>query len=198
MHHLCKDNNFSCYIGGIKLLIQDLPTGELLYKGNSEIGLYPIRTALSSLVSTHKPLMSASFKTKVSHPYSSKRRKVPHSVTCSSRTSTWCCSKSNFLNTFGYLRQKNVSLCRHCICGKMTQFPFDKSSFKSAFPIKLIHTDVWDQGRISINGHRYYVLFVNDYTRFSWFLFLKHKYALLSTFINIFIYQKKHNGKPVI
>ena len=80
----------------------------------------------------------------------------------------------------------------------MTQFPFDKSSFKSAFPIKLIHTDVWDQGRISINGHRYYVLFVNDYTRFSWFLFLKHKYAVLSTFINILIYQKKHNGKPVI
>lgn len=56
-----------------------------------------------------------------------------------------------FLNTFGYLphtQKKKMSLFVDTVC-KMTQFPFDRSSFKSTFPIQLIHTDVWDQARIN-------------------------------------------------
>jgi hypothetical protein len=48
VHKLCKDNNCSCYFDSNKFLIQDLPSGKVLYKGLSKNGLYPIHTLPSS------------------------------------------------------------------------------------------------------------------------------------------------------
>jgi hypothetical protein len=42
VHKLCLHNHCSCYFDANKLLIQDLPTGRLLYKGLSKNGVYPI------------------------------------------------------------------------------------------------------------------------------------------------------------
>uniref|UniRef100_A0A2N9H369 CCHC-type domain-containing protein n=1 Tax=Fagus sylvatica TaxID=28930 RepID=A0A2N9H369_FAGSY len=39
VHKLCKDNNCCCYFDSNKFLIQDLPSGKVLYKGLSENGL---------------------------------------------------------------------------------------------------------------------------------------------------------------
>jgi hypothetical protein len=44
VHKLCKHNNCSCYFDSNKFLIQDLPSGKVLYRGLSENGLYPIHT----------------------------------------------------------------------------------------------------------------------------------------------------------
>uniref|UniRef100_A0A2N9HLD4 Integrase catalytic domain-containing protein n=1 Tax=Fagus sylvatica TaxID=28930 RepID=A0A2N9HLD4_FAGSY len=45
VHKLCLDNNCSCHFDAQKLLIQDLPTGRLLYKGLSKDGVYPIHSS---------------------------------------------------------------------------------------------------------------------------------------------------------
>uniref|UniRef100_A0A2N9FFT0 Reverse transcriptase Ty1/copia-type domain-containing protein n=1 Tax=Fagus sylvatica TaxID=28930 RepID=A0A2N9FFT0_FAGSY len=45
VHKLCLDNNCSCYFDAKQLLIQDLPTGRLLYKGLSKDGVYPIHSS---------------------------------------------------------------------------------------------------------------------------------------------------------
>uniref|UniRef100_A0A2N9IXK6 Retrotransposon Copia-like N-terminal domain-containing protein n=1 Tax=Fagus sylvatica TaxID=28930 RepID=A0A2N9IXK6_FAGSY len=45
VHKLCLDNNCSCHFDAHKLLIQDLPTGRLLYKGLSKDGVYPINSS---------------------------------------------------------------------------------------------------------------------------------------------------------
>uniref|UniRef100_A0A2N9H8A2 Integrase catalytic domain-containing protein n=1 Tax=Fagus sylvatica TaxID=28930 RepID=A0A2N9H8A2_FAGSY len=45
VHKLCLDNNCSCHFDAQKLLIQDLPTGRLLYKGLSKDGVYPINSS---------------------------------------------------------------------------------------------------------------------------------------------------------
>ena len=58
--------------------------------------------------------------------------------------------------------------------GKMTKLPFAHSNSCTTYPIELVHSDVWDPTPItSINGHRYYVIFVDDFTRFTWFFPLK-------------------------
>ena len=43
VHKHCTDNNCSCYFDSNKFLIQDLPSGKVLYKGLSRNGLYPIQ-----------------------------------------------------------------------------------------------------------------------------------------------------------
>ena len=45
VHKLCLDNNCCCHFDAQKLLIQDLPTGRLLYKGLSKDGVYPIHSS---------------------------------------------------------------------------------------------------------------------------------------------------------
>ena len=45
VHKLCLDNNCNCYFDANKLLIQDLPTGRLLYQGLSRNGVYPIHSS---------------------------------------------------------------------------------------------------------------------------------------------------------
>uniref|UniRef100_A0A2N9J617 Integrase catalytic domain-containing protein n=1 Tax=Fagus sylvatica TaxID=28930 RepID=A0A2N9J617_FAGSY len=45
VHKLYLDNNCSCHFDAHKLLIQDLPTGRLLYKGLSKDGVYPINSS---------------------------------------------------------------------------------------------------------------------------------------------------------
>ena len=39
VHKLCLHNNCSCYFDSNKLLVQDLPTGRILYHGLSENGV---------------------------------------------------------------------------------------------------------------------------------------------------------------
>ena len=45
VHKLCLHNNCSCYFDSNKLLVQDLPTGRILYQGQSENGVYPIHSS---------------------------------------------------------------------------------------------------------------------------------------------------------
>ena len=50
-------------------------------------------------------------------------------------------------------------------------------------PLELIHSDVWGPAPlISNNGFRYYVLFVDDYSRFTWVYFLHSKDELVRVF----------------
>ena len=49
VHKLCLHNNCSCYFDAHKFLIQDIPTGRILYQGLSKNGLYPIYSKSKSV-----------------------------------------------------------------------------------------------------------------------------------------------------
>ena len=56
----------------------------------------------------------------------------------------------------------------------MHQFSFDKYDFKACKPLELIHFDVQGLAPItSINDFQYYVLCVDDYSKFTWLFLLK-------------------------
>ena len=57
----------------------------------------------------------------------------------------------------------------------------------------MIHTDLWGPAPIpSTKGHRYYIFFVDDKTRYTWLFPITTKYQAL----DIFIIFKKTNRKP--
>lgn len=65
----------------------------------------------------------------------------------------------------------------------MHQFPFVKSGIQSKAPLKLIHVDVWVPAPIvSINDFRYYLVLVDDFTKFAWVYLLKLKSDVLNIF----------------
>ena len=67
----------------------------------------------------------------------------------------------------------------------MSQLPFSHSCTHATEPLQLVHSDVWGPAPItSINGTRYYVSFIDDFSKFTWFFPLKHKSQVLSTFVH--------------
>jgi hypothetical protein len=63
--------------------------------------------------------------------------------------------------------------------------PFSHSNTIASFPLEIVYSDVWGPAPISsINGFRYYVSFIDAYSRFTWFFPLKHKSQVLSSFMH--------------
>ncbi|KAJ4767139.1 hypothetical protein LUZ62_077514 [Rhynchospora pubera] len=69
-----------------------------------------------------------------------------------------------------------LSFCNNCALAKAHKLPFSISSSSTSFPLELVHSDVWGPSPIvSFHGFRYYVTFVDDFSRFTWIYFLKQK-----------------------
>jgi histone deacetylase 1/2 len=66
--------------------------------------------------------------------------------------------------------------------------PFSNSDRVISKPLEFIYSDVWDPAQTSTSGHRYYVSFIDGYSRFTWIYLLKHK----SDVFHIFLAFQKH------
>ena len=75
--------------------------------------------------------------------------------------------------------------CVSCQLGKQPTLPFNSSESISTDIFDLIHFDVWEPFPVSsIDGSRYFVVFVDDYSRYSWIFHMKHRSELLQVYFN--------------
>lgn len=88
--------------------------------------------------------------------------------------------------SFGYLQKLFPKLfsaldisklhCEVCELAKHQPVPYPLSINTSLSPIAIIHSDVWGPSRvISSSGARWFVTFIDDYSRVSWVYLLKDK-----------------------
>ena len=69
-----------------------------------------------------------------------------------------------------------ISICQSCLEGKMTKRPFSSKGNRAQGLLDLVHTDVC--GPMSIRareGYRYFVTFIDDYSRYGYTYLLRHK-----------------------
>lgn len=66
--------------------------------------------------------------------------------------------------------------------GKSVKPPFSSSTFIAKFPLEIIHLDVWSASNSSISG-LYYVLFVDNFSRYSWVYPIRFKYEVFAIFV---------------
>ena len=65
----------------------------------------------------------------------------------------------------------------------MHRFHLNKTPLVSTSFLELMHSDVWGPSPLtSLLGFNYYVIFIDDYSRFTWLFLLKHKNEVLSVF----------------
>ena len=94
------------------------------------------------------------------------------------------------MKSIRYLKFEKDYICDTCQLGKQT-----KSSFKpikdimTSRPLELIHMDLFGLAKTkSLNGNRYVLVLVDDFSRFTWIFFLEHKDQ---TFLLFNIFQKR-------
>lgn len=84
-----------------------------------------------------------------------------------------------------FSNKNTQSLCSACCLGKTHRLPFTTSFSPCSAPLEIIHSDVWGPAPItSINGYRYYVHFVDAFTRFTWIFLIKNKSDVAKLFPN--------------
>ena len=67
-------------------------------------------------------------------------------------------------------------VCNSCKCNKMHKLPFSSSSIKSSNPLEYVYSDVWGPAPIIfVDGFRYYLIFVDHYTKYIWVFPMKLK-----------------------
>ena len=65
----------------------------------------------------------------------------------------------------------------------MHRLPLSKHEISSTSILQIVHTDVWGPVPLtSLFGYNFYVVFIDDYTRFTWFFLLKQKNDLFAVF----------------
>ena len=74
-------------------------------------------------------------------------------------------------------------VCEACQLGKQSRIKFNKNALRTTTKLQIVHTDVCGpMHNESLNGARYFLLFIDDFSRFCWVYFLKTKGEVLMYF----------------
>ena len=92
-------------------------------------------------------------------------------------------SNSVFNSLFPSLSKGSLD-CEICHFAKSCRLPFKTSLSQTSHIFEMIHSDVWGPFSASIDGFRYFVTFIDDFSRVTWIYLLKTKCEVLECFEN--------------
>uniref|UniRef100_A0A2N9EVL6 Integrase catalytic domain-containing protein n=1 Tax=Fagus sylvatica TaxID=28930 RepID=A0A2N9EVL6_FAGSY len=169
----CEENDCLFQLTATSFLVKDIRTGQVLLHGLSRDGLYPIPLQRLSIRKARGLTAFLGIQTSASvwhhrlgHPAMVTVHRV---ITHNKLPITGSGDKTDF--------------CESCQLAKCKRLPFTKSDRVSNLPLQLVHSDVWQSPVVSLSGCRYYVIFIDDYSRFSWLFPLKSKSDVYPCFI---------------
>jgi GAG-pre-integrase domain len=159
---LLKDNSVSVVFTSNSCFVKDLTTQRVLLHGSLCNGLYALDIPSSPHVQVHHITHSShsssdTWHTRLAHC-------SPHLLKLLHRNNKITLSSSSIFS------------CTDCIRAKSHKLPFSNSSTVTEHPLHVVHTDVWGPSPVlSTLDNRYYVLFTDQFSRFSWVYFCSAK-----------------------
>ena len=92
--------------------------------------------------------------------------------------------------------EEKSGVCEGCVLGKHHRLSFPKGvAWRAKKQLELVHTDVC--GPMQTPSHaqnRYFILFIDDYTRMTWVYFMRQKSEVFSIFKKFKILVEKQSG----
>ena len=88
--------------------------------------------------------------------------------------------------------------CNGCDLGKMTNHPYKAIGSRSHQILELVHTDLCGpMKKPSLSGARYFMIFVDDFSRKTFVYFLRHKSDAQSTIKEFIVHVERQTGQKV-
>jgi len=165
IYQFCVDNNVSVEFLPWCFLVKDLLTGEIRAKGKTKNGVYEWSCVVTPHAFSSLKTAPINWHLRLGHPAVSVLKTI--------------LSKHN-------LNSSSVSkdfVCNACHCNKSHKLPFSVSTLTSHKPLEIIFSDVWTSPILSVDGFKYYVIFVDHFTKYVWFYPLQKKSDVKTTFI---------------
>ncbi|KAJ0542271.1 putative RNA-directed DNA polymerase [Helianthus annuus] len=165
----CHDNNVYFEFHSTFFAVKDKSTHTTLLTGPSDGGLYTIRFPSA------QPLPRVAFSTyRASTTTWHQRLGHPHAQLFSSMLSSFHLPVSD----------KNFDFnCSSCLVGKSSKLHLLSSDYHSSHVLDLVFCDVWGpSGVSSFDGHNYFLLCVDHFSKYMWLFPLKRKSEVFETF----------------
>lgn len=153
-------------------IIQNKITRKVVATGRRDGGLYVLERSNDAFIFVlNKSILTASYDL-----WHARLGHVNHSII-------------SLLNKKGQLSLTSIlptpAICATCQFTKSHKLPFSTNDTWSTSILGLVHYDIWGPAPVkSKMGFTYYVIFVNDHSRFTWLYPMKFKYDLLIFFFN--------------
>lgn len=81
---------------------------------------------------------------------------------------------SNAIKNIRKIFKPSNSICSSCQQGKKSRSTFKTKTYYSKRPLELLHTNHYGPMRITgLNGERYFILFIDEFSRIAWVALLK-------------------------
>ncbi|KAG7593974.1 Ribonuclease H-like superfamily [Arabidopsis thaliana x Arabidopsis arenosa] len=169
VNKLCKTNNVMVQLCPYDFQVKDLHTGITLLKGKANEGVYewPITPSSNTIISAYSCLKSSpsDWHSRLGHPNSQTLR--------------------HMISRFSLPISSSMSshlFCNSCSINKSHKLPFSISTLFSKAPLDILFSDVWTSPVLSIDGYKYYVIFVDHFTKYTWLYPLKTKTQVAQIF----------------
>ena len=153
-------------------------SGKVIAKGPKVGRLFPLHFSIPSCLSF--ACSNVLNKSEVWH----KRLGHPNSVVLSRLLNFGLLGNKDKFSSFNALFD-----CSTCKLGKSKTLPFPSHGSRATKCFDIIHSDVWGPSPILSHAHsKYFVTFIDDYSRFTWVYFLRSKSEVLSVFKTFLAY----------
>lgn len=120
-------------------------TGIRLMRCNNRNDLYPVTTP-----SNFSGLTSNLWHNRLGHPDMSVLNSLPK-------------------NKFIYCEPFNsYVICDSCVLGKQVKLSLSNSQYATLIPFDILHSKLWTSPILSYVGHKYYIIFLYDFTNLLW------------------------------
>jgi len=165
-----QDNNVFFEFHANKCFVKHQATKEIILQGNVKDGLY----VFPSLKNINMCSVNTTTCNSVQSPFSLWHSRLGHvSMAVVKRVLTDCnitCNKQSFM-------------CDSCIVAKAHQIPFSTSNIVYDTPLQLVYIDIWGPAPINATcGARYYISFLDAFTRYTWLYLINTKSQALAVF----------------
>ena len=85
-------------------------------------------------------------------------------------------------------------ICETCVAGKKPRQPFPKGkAWRAKRPLELVHSDLCSVDVPSNNGKKYFITFIDDFSRKTWVYFLTNKSEACETLKKFYFYVEKQS-----
>lgn len=86
-----------------------------------------------------------------------------------------------------HVKSNKEYVCDACQQAKSHQLPYPKSSSVSSHPLELVFSDVCGPAPSFVGRYKYYVSFIDDFSKFTWIYLLKISLKFSKSFMNFIL-----------
>ena len=181
VYRLTNDNAVFVEFHANYCVVKEEETGKQLLRGTVKDGLYLLSQA-------HQPEVNLGEKTNLNIWH--QRLGHPNMRTLQSIISKYGLPTSSV--------NKSIS-CDACMSSKSHHLPYSNSLHQTSKPLEVIHSDLWGPSPVTSHiGNRYYISFIDDYTKYTWLYPLKFKSDVLQVFIDFQKRIERHLNHKIV